>query len=140
MVNSGDKVKHLEMIQGIINRLAHNSFLIKGWSITLLTAWLIFSRALPSYPIDHSSLLAWGSPLLTLIFWFLDGFFLWQERLFRKKYDAVRQLDNDQIDFSMSTAGLNSNYCAAVLSKTLLLFYLSLLVVASLSAWVLLAG
>ena len=31
-------VKHLEMTQGIINRLANNSFLLKGWSMTLVVA------------------------------------------------------------------------------------------------------
>ena len=31
------KIKYLEMIQNVINRMAKNSFLLKGWSITLLT-------------------------------------------------------------------------------------------------------
>ena len=29
------KVKNLEMIQGIISRMSNNSFMLKGWSITL---------------------------------------------------------------------------------------------------------
>lgn len=32
------KLKHLEMIQGVINRMASNSFLLKGWSVTLISA------------------------------------------------------------------------------------------------------
>jgi hypothetical protein len=35
----GDKIKHLEMIQAVISRLANNSFLLKGWSITLVSAF-----------------------------------------------------------------------------------------------------
>ena len=35
-------VKHLEMIQGVVNRLAYNSFLIKGWSMTILAAAILF--------------------------------------------------------------------------------------------------
>ena len=31
-----NKLKHLEMIQGIINRMASNSFALKGWSVTLV--------------------------------------------------------------------------------------------------------
>ena len=31
-------IKHLEIIQGVVNRLASNSFLIKGWSMTILSA------------------------------------------------------------------------------------------------------
>lgn len=30
------KIKHLEMIQGIINRMASNSFYLKGWAVTLV--------------------------------------------------------------------------------------------------------
>ena len=36
-----DKIRYIELIQNIINRLANNSFLLKGWVITLLVA--IFS-------------------------------------------------------------------------------------------------
>ena len=35
-------IKHLEMLQGVINRLGHNSFLIKGWSLTIIAAGIIF--------------------------------------------------------------------------------------------------
>ena len=42
--------------------------------------------------------------VLTLVvpiagFWILDGYFLWQERLFRKVYDEIRQ--QDDTDFEM---------------------------------------
>ena len=30
------KLKHLEFIQNAINRMASNSFIIKGWCITLI--------------------------------------------------------------------------------------------------------
>ena len=33
----------------------------------------------------------------------LDGYFLHQERLFRKHYDPVLKLSEDKIDFSMNT-------------------------------------
>ena len=32
-----NKLKHLEFIQNIITRMNSNSFVIKGWSITLVT-------------------------------------------------------------------------------------------------------
>ena len=35
-------IKHLEMVQGVINRLGHDSFLIKGWSMTILVAGIVF--------------------------------------------------------------------------------------------------
>ena len=30
------KLKHLEFIQGIITRMANNSFMLKGWAVTLV--------------------------------------------------------------------------------------------------------
>ena len=32
------RVQHLELIQGVIGRMGQNSFLLKGWSVTLVTA------------------------------------------------------------------------------------------------------
>jgi hypothetical protein len=32
------KYTHLEMIQGIVNRLSPNSFLLKGWPVVLVSA------------------------------------------------------------------------------------------------------
>jgi hypothetical protein len=32
------KLKHLEFIQGVLNRLSTNSFLLRGWSVVLVPA------------------------------------------------------------------------------------------------------
>ena len=36
-----------------------------------------------------------------LVFWILDAYYLWQERLFRAVYDSIRQKSEDEIDFEM---------------------------------------
>ena len=36
------KIRHLEMIQGVINRLSTNSFLLKGWSLSLITGLIVW--------------------------------------------------------------------------------------------------
>ena len=36
---------HLAMIQGAINRLAQNSFLLKGWSVLLVSALLVVAAS-----------------------------------------------------------------------------------------------
>jgi len=92
------QVKHLEMIQAVIERMGNYSFLIKGWSVTLVAA--IF--ALTSRDIPKMFVLLAFFP--ALVFWILDGFYLWQERLFRSLYDHVRRLNENQIDFSMDTS------------------------------------
>jgi hypothetical protein len=89
------KIRHLEMIQGIINRMASNSFLLKGWSLTLVVALIALSVS------QTASLFALVALLPCFIFWGLDGYFLRQERLFRRVYDEVRVKNPEEIDFSM---------------------------------------
>ena len=38
-----NKLKHLELVQGVVNRMSNNSFLLKGWAVTLVAG--IFSLA-----------------------------------------------------------------------------------------------
>lgn len=76
------KMKHLEMIQSVITRMANNSFLVKGWCITLVSALLAFAVGKEGSPA-----LIIVSALPVLMFWYLDGFFLQQERHFRNFYN-----------------------------------------------------
>ena len=39
------KGKHLEFIQGTVNRLSTNSFLLKGWSVVLVSALFALASA-----------------------------------------------------------------------------------------------
>jgi len=113
------KIKHLELIQVIVNRMANNSFLIKGWCVTLVAALI----ALGARDSNKRFILVGYYPLL--MFWILDSYFLWQERLFLKLYDEVRLTPDDGvIDFSMDTSTVQSeSWLTAAFSKTLLLFY-----------------
>ena len=72
----GNKLKHLEFIQGVINRMANTSFLLRGWSITVIAA--LFALSTKERELSLSVL----ALFLTTVFWFLDAFFLWQERLY----------------------------------------------------------
>jgi hypothetical protein len=78
------RVKHLEMIQAVIARLGTDSFLIKGWTVTISVAFLGFA-------INGKN---WGLALAgvipALVFWGLDAYFLRAERLFRALHEAVR--------------------------------------------------
>ena len=73
-------LKEIELIQNIISRMASNSFLVKGWAVTLVVATLL---------LDGKSVRVYISFIPLLLFWFLDAYFLWQERLYRKLYDWV---------------------------------------------------
>jgi hypothetical protein len=94
------KLKHLEMIQSVITRMAGNSFLLKGWTVTLVSALFVLSE------VDKNQNFVLLALLPAMAFWGLDSYYLRQERLFRKLYDKVRTLDPVSIDFSMNTTGL----------------------------------
>ena len=114
------KIKHLEMLQAIIQRMASNSFTLKGWSVVLVSA--IFALA-SSAGKSHIVFIAY---LPAIVFWLLDGYFLHQEKLFRKLYDKVRGTSEDEIDFSMNTAPVASQVASwfrVMFSRTLYLFH-----------------
>jgi hypothetical protein len=122
-----NKRQHLEMIQGVINRMAGNLFFLKGWAITLIAALFALSAK------DTNPKYIFIAYFPVLIFWVLDGYFLSQERLFRDLYDDVRKFDEKDIDFSMDTRKYRKNernsWLRSMFSLTLLWFYLSLIVV-----------
>ena len=88
-------MKEIEIIQDVIKRMAFNSFMIKGWAITLVVVALL---------LKGNTYQVWIAFIPLLIFWFLDTYFLWQERMFRKLYDWVveNRLKTDEYLFSMN--------------------------------------
>ncbi|MDH5572972.1 MAG: hypothetical protein OEY89_14505 [Gammaproteobacteria bacterium] len=90
------KLKHLELIQGVINRMAGNSFLLKGWSVTLVSA--LFALAAK----DSNPFFIYLAYFPCAAFWGLDGYFLWQERMYRKLYNHVTEITPESIDFDMN--------------------------------------
>ena len=85
------RVKHLELIQATIMRMGQNSFIYKGWMVTLVAA--VFALAAKD---DLSPRFLFVALLPAIAFWGLDGFYLRQERLFRRHYDAVRLVPLDE--------------------------------------------
>lgn len=121
-----NKTKHLEFIQTVVDRQGKNSFLIKGWTITIITAILAFWE---KGEVFRPVLLVYA---LVFIFGMLDSYYLWQERLFRALYDHVRKLKESEIDFNMDVKDFskrtNCSWWDIATSKTITIFYLSLMV------------
>jgi len=88
-------LKEIEIIQDIIKRMAFNSFMIKGWTITLVAVTLLLRGS------EYQVLIAF---IPILVFWFLDAYFLWQERLYRRLYNWVikNRTNTDQYLFDMN--------------------------------------
>src|SRR4051794_12627940 len=92
---SPDRVKHLELIQAVISRLANHSFLVKGWAVTL--AGIFFGLAVSS----SNPGLALVSLAPTILFWGLDTYYLRSERLFRALYERARTASAEYEPFAM---------------------------------------
>jgi hypothetical protein len=78
------RIKHMEMIQAVVARLAGNSSLVKGWAITLTAAFLGFAVN------EDDTGLAVAALVPIFFFFFLDASYLRSERLFRDLFDQVR--------------------------------------------------
>jgi hypothetical protein len=115
-------IKHLEITQGVINRLANNSFLIKGWSMAILAAAMLFLARVESVNSVYLTL-SFAIPVIS--FWILDGYFLWQERLFRGIYNDIRVLDDSdfKMDIPAQLKKSKSKWRNATFSTTLNIFY-----------------
>jgi len=122
-----NKQKHLEFIQSAVGRMATNLFLLKGWTITLIAALFALSAKESN---DAYFLIAYFP---AIVFWALDGYFLSQERRFRSLYDHVRNLEENQIDFSMDTSPFKDEFqntwVGATFSRTLLIYYGALIAI-----------
>ena len=122
-MNGTEKVvKHLEMTQAVINRLGRNSFLLKSWSMTILVAAMI----LIARENLQNQYFVWSLFLPIAGFWILDGYFLWQEQLFRQVYEEIRQqvVTGFRMDLSKHRGKPKCSWISAIFSITLMIFYL----------------
>lgn len=90
------KLKHLEFIQAVISRMATNSFLFKGWAITIAAGLAAFAA------VESRTALLVLALATTIMFWGLDGYYLWLERCFIKLHNEVAAKSADNIDFAMA--------------------------------------
>jgi hypothetical protein len=125
-----DHVKHLELIQAVIARLAGNSFTLKGWSVTLVSA--LFALAAKDADPTYAAV----ALLPGTVFWGLDAYFLRQERLFRALYDLVREPPATGVpQFAMDTSLVGpkrvDGWLQTACSGTMLAFHLPLVVAAA---------
>lgn len=99
MEKTDAKIKHLEFIQSNIARMNQCSFQMKGWMITVVSALLaLFAASIDKETGASNTAFIFIAIAPTVIFWFLDSFYLQQERKFRGIYnDIVADLNDDRI-------------------------------------------
>ena len=112
--------EHLKLIQGVINRLAGNSFLLKGWSVTLVAGLSVLARR------DTGDSYAWLAAFVVGVFAALDAFYLALERAYRRLYDAT--VLEDKTSWSMKAQKVNSReWLKSLCSVTVLPLYIAML-------------
>jgi len=114
------KISYLQIIQGIINRLASNSFLLQGWSVTLVSAIVALGVKDAQKPFV---LLAYFPAVM---FWILDAYFLSEEKRFRALYDLVSNQDPGLIGFSLDVkhvANFSNSWPRSFFTGTLVFFH-----------------
>jgi hypothetical protein len=130
--------KEIDIVQNVITRMGTNSFLVKGWAITLIVASLLITGS------SYQHLVAF---LPLFVFWIYDAYFLRVERLYRKLNDWLidNRLKNKSEDFllNINKSSLEERFGKdtpslkrIMLSKTLIAFYGLLLIIAVLAVLV----
>lgn len=114
------RMKHLELLQATIGRLGTNSFLIKGWALTVSGGLITVAAGGVGWSVAAIAFLT------TVGFWLLDAYYLGQERLFRCLYERSLALDSPQIPlFTMNVERYAQPvpWHTVALSRTMILFY-----------------
>lgn len=86
---TNEQLKHLEFIQNVITRMNTNSFQLKGWTVTLVSALLAV------FASTKNAFFVLAAIFPSVVLWCLDSFYLMQERKFRGLYDDVAGISDD---------------------------------------------
>jgi hypothetical protein len=119
-----DRIKHLEMIQAVVARLANEAVLIRGWALTVSSAFFAFAAQSFSWRVAAVGLLP------VVAFWGLNAYYLRAERQYRSLYDRIRKSDADVTPFSMNArAEPVASWWMTLWAPTLFAFYGVILIV-----------
>lgn len=116
--------KEIDLIQNCINRMAGNSFLLKGWLVSIIAVMMTLGKG----EVSKATVILTAT-IATFSFWYLDAFFLQTEKRYRELYAWVLdkrakgsrefQYDLDPRRFNDKVGGITR----IMFSRTLLWFY-----------------
>jgi hypothetical protein len=107
--------EHLKLIQDVISRMAGNSFLLKGWSVSLVAGLSALSKA----QSDRS--FAWIALGVVVMFAVLDAYYLALERAYRELYDNA--IEGKAKDWSLAVGLGIGDVPSALFSTAVLPLY-----------------
>ena len=123
---SDNQVAHLGMIQGVINRMASNSFALKALAVTIAAAIIAITGTQQNAPV----LASFVGLFPVVVFWLMDAKYLRLEKLYRKLYDHVRK-GKEWETFSMNVTTFNDDVSPTLriaISWSVIWFYLAVAV------------
>lgn len=119
--------KEIDLLQSCIDRMAKNSFMIKGWFVSIYAVVL----ALLPEKVDVM-LLCVVLIVVNILFWYLDGVYLRDEKIYRRIYqwvvEARKQNDRElmyqlELNLYKNKIGTMDSVGKIMLSKSLFIFY-----------------
>lgn len=126
-MDNTNKVKHLEMIENLIERMAKNCFQLKAWTMALVA----LIGGLAAKDSERKFIIIAFIPII--VFLLLDTYYLRIERQYRMLYKTITAKDDDKIDFSMELSQIQNLsiqdskkicFLNCLFSVTELIFYL----------------
>lgn len=116
------RIRYLEAMQRVIDRLSNTSFMLKGWAVSLVAGLLVLStnRTNQGYV-----LIAY---IPTVVFWLLDAYFLMMERQYRKLFEESTDLAQKLECFTLNRDKATfTMFAKAAISITMLMAYIPLI-------------
>ena len=127
--------EEIGIVKDIASRMGNNSFLIKGWAVTLIVASLVIGGTFYQHLV---AFFPW------FVFWAYDAYFLRMERLYRKLYDWLikNRLKTEEFLMEIERTSLDKRFGKEIpsmwrvmFSRTLVVFYGFLFVVIIVSVY-----
>ena len=116
--------KEIDLIQGCINRMAQNSFMLKGWALTIFAGVTAFTKG---ENFSDSITLVCTTIIPFVCFWILDTFFLHTEKKYRKMYEDMltkRKVNNTEGQYELNPKTIKVDcFFKVMFSVTMVIFY-----------------
>lgn len=117
------RIRYLEAIQRVVDRLSNISFILKGWAVSLVAGLM----ALAASGSNQGFVLIAYIP--TVLFWLLDSYFLMMERQYRVLFEKNKDLSQELEFFTLKRDKATfTMFGAAAASTTMLMTYIPLIV------------
>lgn len=116
--------KEIDLIQSCINRMAQNSFMLKGWALTIFAGVTAFTKG---ENFSNSVTLICTTIIPYVCFWILDTFFLRTEKKYRKMYEDMltkRKVNNTEGQYELNPQTIKVDcFLKVMFSITMVVFY-----------------